>query len=242
MTKISEYIIRPINKAIAINSSSNIFWLASYPRSGNTWMRTMLASVLSQINNEKFDYSKIQSKVPAFGRRLIPNHRKKCILKTHRYPSTYHKKVIYIYRSGLDVAISEYKFEVKKHGWNGSFDEFLKHCSWRSHVYAWLIEKNDLQLLPVKFEDMKKDTSGQLQDVIEFLGLDGVTQNHIDNAVKDADINKMRRADDSTRNKESLNYVGRGKVRDLKEISRYDFDDSFINDVKKIMEKCDNKL
>ena len=43
-----------------------IIWIASYPKSGNTWMRALLSTYL-YLENDKFDF-KLLSKIPNFTR------------------------------------------------------------------------------------------------------------------------------------------------------------------------------
>ena len=63
--------------------ASRIFWLASYPRSGNTWLRVLLANVLySDIASS----DQVAELVPNIHNGITGNHlmqRRAVIIKTH---------------------------------------------------------------------------------------------------------------------------------------------------------------
>jgi len=113
----------------------NIVWLASYPKSGNTWMRAILSALYNgklNINNiniaQKFSSRYIVEKVSDINTRYLyddeakelqkevftylSHHQKDLFIKIHdsynsRYiPVTVTKCAIYIVRNPLDIAAS----------------------------------------------------------------------------------------------------------------------------------------
>ena len=49
-----------------------IIWIASYPKSGNTWVRSMISSLVYSKNG-KFDFPLLRN-IPQFLRRKYFNH------------------------------------------------------------------------------------------------------------------------------------------------------------------------
>ncbi|MEY2479679.1 MAG: estrone sulfotransferase [Verrucomicrobiota bacterium] len=128
------------DSALPIAVRDDDLFIVSYPRSGNTWMRFLLASLLAP--QEMITFRNIENFVPDIhkstpalaswpGRRYIKSHHP-CY---DRYP-----KFIYLYRDGRDAVISYYHYVTGKKVFAGSFADFLfsslasKFGSWREHV------------------------------------------------------------------------------------------------------------
>ena len=115
-------------------------FIVSYPRSGNTWMRFLLANLLAP--QETITFRNIENFVPDLhksaavldnwpGRRYIKSHHR-CY---DRYP-----RFLYLYRDGRDAVVSYHHYVTEKKAFSGDFDEFVfspraaKFGSWREHV------------------------------------------------------------------------------------------------------------
>ena len=155
--------------------------LASYPRSGNTWLRFMLAEVLS---GRPSDFETINRIIPEMGLQLLahgllPNNGR--LIKTHEQFRPQYKKAVYIVRDIRDVALSNYARECAEGALFMSFDEYLPlflagktsgFGSWSRHVESWL--KSPLMsveaMMIVRYEDLRHDTFGEVSRVLTFLG------------------------------------------------------------------------
>ncbi|MFZ0817542.1 MAG: sulfotransferase domain-containing protein [Candidatus Sulfotelmatobacter sp.] len=186
---------------------SNDAFVASYPRSGNTWARFLLCEVLTG-NNAEFDkvaFSlpplRLRSRAPSVlsdGGRLF---------RTHEQYHFVYKKAIYFVRDPRDVAVSNYEFErVNDHLRGKNLDEFMhmyvrgkvnSFGSWQGHVRSWLdsaLAATDNFLL-VRYEDMRRDTERELARMLEFLGF-SVAPEKIRMVVENNSLQHMRQKED----------------------------------------------
>ena len=91
---------------------ANDVFLVSYPKSGNTWMRFLLANY---INGGKVDLSLANRIIPDihYNPQDIVESLNPRFIKTHNSYREEYKRVVYIVRDGRDVAVS-YFFHLKK--------------------------------------------------------------------------------------------------------------------------------
>lgn len=153
-------------------------YLVSYPRSGNTWMRYMLANLIKP--GEDWNINTISQVIPDLHKKwpdayIEPSPR---IIKSHFIYQGAYRRVIYLFRDGRDVAISYFDFLKKVHGYRNPFDiyfqEFLsgklRYGAWHQHVDSWLSRKNEIELIPIKYCDLVENTENQMLKLGEFLG------------------------------------------------------------------------
>ena len=157
-------------------------FLVSYPKSGNTWARFLLANLI--YGQEKVSFANIESRIPDVYKdtqkelRRVPRPR---ILKSHEYFDPRYKKVIYIVRDPRDVAVSYYHFHLKKgiipDGYPlapyvtrfvaGNVDAY---GTWRENAASWLGTRyGTAAFLLLRYEDMLENTAGALARMAEFL-------------------------------------------------------------------------
>jgi hypothetical protein len=159
--------------------------LVSYPKSGNTWLKFMLAHALTGVpqsfdaTDETIGSVDGRTDVPA----LLPGGGR--ILKSHepfsagvRAPG----RVVYVVRDGRDVAVSYYQQFVRRGEESGEFSSYLPrfvagevdpYGPWGPHVTSWLDRQvaNDGRLLTIRYEDLLDDPAGGLEQTLDFLGV-----------------------------------------------------------------------
>ncbi|CAN2389456.1 Sulfotransferase domain [Pristimantis euphronides] len=164
--------------------------IATYPKSGTTWMQEILTLVYSQGD------SAIATSVPNWlrapwlehqyfkdtlkdgeGPRFITTHLQSDIVAPALQKSK--AKVIYIVRNPKDVAVSYYYFHkmAKFMPDFESFPEFLEdflegkvhYGSWFNHVKGWYNQRKNLDMLIISYEDMYKDLRRSIKKVCGFL-------------------------------------------------------------------------
>ncbi len=163
-------------------------YLASFPRSGNHWMRYLFeemtgvatGSVFPDIETNHMKYLfPWKGHCPKHGyngRRKYPTKDDLVILKTH-YPcfgknigdSRPYKKVIRIIRNPVDSFRSHYNWFIDNRGQKlqpGYLDDFIKRFK-RFQEY-WNKKEN---VYTIKYEDLMTDTFGTLKGVVKELGL-----------------------------------------------------------------------
>lgn len=162
----------------AIRVYNDDTFLVSYPRSGNTWMRYLLANVLNPWN--EWHIKNINEVVPDIYQVDISSYPRPRIIKSHEPYSGNYPRVIYIYRDGRDVAVSYYDLSRTAFGYTGSFNEFLLQIlrggkevgfgSWQDHVTGWLNAAQNGNVLCVKYEDLCDNTTDILEKIGCFMG------------------------------------------------------------------------
>jgi hypothetical protein len=179
-------------------------FLVSYPKSGNTWARFLLANLI--YPNEAMSFSNLESRIPDVYKvaqnelRRIPRPR---ILKSHEYFDPRYKKVVYIVRDPRDVVISYYHFHLKKgiipEGY--PLDRYVTrfvagdvdaYGSWRENVTSWLATRYRTgNLLLLRYEDMLEQTTRELARMTTFLGIE-CSDEAISKAVSLSSADRMR--------------------------------------------------
>lgn len=206
----------------------NDVFLASYPRSGNTWLRFLLAEILTQ---NKVDFDNINGFIPELGLHrsaasLLPHDG--VLIKTHELYRTEYRKAVYLIRDIRDVALSNYARGNELGVLEGlPFDDFLASFldgsasrvgSWMSHVRSWresaLGQRGDLLLM--KYEDLRRDPESNLLKLLAFLGAEADTTK-VREAVKNNSLARMRQKEDRSRtlpssSSESGRFVRSGSI------------------------------
>lgn len=203
--------------------SEDIF-VASYPRSGSTWLRFLLYEILSG-REARFDT--INFTIPSVGEqskapRLLPTGGR--LLQTHESYRREYRKAIYIVRDARDVVLSEFAFQIGQGIFIGNFDMFLDgflkgkvngYGSWKQHVTSWLnaIDQNSVANVLVKYEDMRSDPLSALQTIISFLG-EQPDRAKIQSAIDHNSLEAMRHKEEDVKERVFKNWgVGHKFVR-----------------------------
>jgi Sulfotransferase domain len=181
-------------------------FLVSYPKSGNTWLKFMLAHLLS---GREADFDRDSAVIADVGShrstpRVLPGPGR--LIKSHEPYSgpqkrTYHK-AIYLIRDGRDVAVSYYYTLIRRGLYEGDFGPFLKlflggrvdgYGPWHEHVESWLaspLRKNG-SLLVLRYEDLLKEPVEKLSATMEFLGMP-VAQERAEETIRAYSADRMR--------------------------------------------------
>lgn len=161
-------------------------FIVSYPRSGNTWTRFLVANLLHP--EETVTFTNVERLVPdtsSQSNRALKRTPRPRTIKTHEYFDARYKKVLYIVRDPRDVALSYYDFQRK---YRQIEDEFpLEHYvsdfvhgkliswgwgTWGENVGSWLAARGrDPNFLLVRYEDMIADTPRELGRIATFFGV-----------------------------------------------------------------------
>ena len=180
--------------------------VASYPRSGSTWLRFMLFEILTEKDAE---FDDVNRHIPDVGGQrdavaLLPNQGR--LIRTEEAFRPDYRRAIYIVRDGRDVALSEYAYQ-KAQGWiDCSFDDYLKmfvngnaspYGSWEEHARSWiespLNARGDLML--VSYRELKQKCEPTLTRIAEFLKV-RVPAQVIQNAIQNNNLQNMRKKED----------------------------------------------
>ncbi|MFN7166891.1 MAG: sulfotransferase domain-containing protein [Pannonibacter sp.] len=166
-------------------------WLASYPKSGNTWFRFSLFYLLHERmpeSSRELD-AKFNSKLPVrTGEQLKKSHAKAAALATEMIDGD---KIIYIVRHPLDVLQSSLNYAMlngevgrepdDRSAWIANYVRSAGHPpwigapfnsgSWNENVSGWIAQPHD-RLLVIKYEDALRDTREAVATTARFLNID----------------------------------------------------------------------
>lgn len=170
-------------------AESQIIWIASYPKSGNTWARFLVANLLFGDVETSAD---IEAMVPDVHRgQEIKAHYHvggTVFLKTHwalqdKMPQRNNTvAAIHIVRHPLDVLRShiDYMGLTEDAAKRGLFiDAFIAsggvpawekrgYGSWITHLHNWYGARQSFPMLNMKYEDMKADPAAAVQRIATF--------------------------------------------------------------------------
>ena len=185
-------------------------FLASYPRSGSTWLRFILFEILT---DKDVGFQNIEERLPEVMRHrgvppVLPGGGR--LVKTHeRYREDY-KKAVLLVRDIRDVLLSCWASYVE-HGMasiiaDGDFDGFLLNFlegralavgSWQEHLRSWLdspLAKSG-NLMVVRYEDLRGNPEEVVRQVLQFLGVSRDLK-IIRNAIENNTLQQMRAKED----------------------------------------------
>jgi hypothetical protein len=196
-------------------------FLVSYPRSGNTWVRFLIANVIKP-ENFVIDFHNIQEYVPELGRnndvisRLTPPR----VIKSHALYQPSFPKVIYLVRDGRDVYVSYYYYRLKLLKDGTAFSDFLRRedhypSSWDKHIQSWHEASLDQSnILFIRYEDLLEDAEIELSRMMDFVGIE-VSREIINKAIEDSKFDRMKKIDHDKGRKYNLtgvkDFIRKGK-------------------------------
>jgi hypothetical protein len=179
-------------------------FIVSYPRSGNTWTRFLIANLLQP--EEPVTFANIERVIPdatALSNKAMKRVPRPRIVKTHEYFDPRYRKAVYLVRDPRDVAASLYQFRRKSGLIDDTFpiekyvaERFIPgdlDVSWAEHVGSWLgARRKHPGFLLVRYEDLQRDVSAELVRIGNFLGVNA-TAERVAMAVERSGAERMRK-------------------------------------------------
>jgi hypothetical protein len=161
-------------------------FVVSYPRSGNTWTRFLIANLVYPGKDVGFlNIEKLIPDTSSQSNRALKATSRPRIIKTHEYFDHRYPKVIYIVRDPRDVALSYYDFGRKYRQIEDGYplehyvDDFVNGKlisigwgTWGENVASWFYTRGKRkEFLLLRYEDMMKDTQRELARIAQFLNI-----------------------------------------------------------------------
>ncbi len=180
-------------------------FLVSFPKSGNTWTRFLIANLVHP--EEKVGFENIHRLVPdpfATAKREFDRMSRPRIIKSHECFDPRYPRVMYIVRDPRDVVISQYHYHRKCNKIEDGYpmekfvDRFVAgdtcpHGSWGENVGTWLMARNHHpQFLLLKYEDLMADPHREMARIASFMGINADAKS-IAEAVERSSAEKMRK-------------------------------------------------
>jgi Sulfotransferase domain len=166
-----------------VSDRRNIIWIASYPKSGNTWVRFLACNLLHGRQESASALNLLVPDVHELGAHLV-NSTYAGLVKTHfafssRIPlADRTAAAIYVVREPADVLLSNYHYARRSAGGADGgmpFDEYVNAFiqsrgdprwielgmgSWEENVRSWLEPRHPFPVLRFRYEDMVANPAG----------------------------------------------------------------------------------
>jgi hypothetical protein len=205
--------------------ASDIF-IVSYPRSGVTWLRTVIANAIKteemtlkllkdnpyipDVNSEWFQKKSLEGYDALSAPRIFTVHA--------QYQSVF-SKVIYIVRDVRDVLVSYYHWNKSvRSDFDMSMNDFVlidNHwpCRWDDHVIGWLSKNKEIPIITIKYEDCLTDIFREVANVFEFFDIP-YEKDRLMRAVNLCTFNSMKKMDEqiNAEKGEMYRFARKGKV------------------------------
>jgi hypothetical protein len=158
-----------------------VTWLASYPRSGNTLLRTILKRCFGQASQSIYDdadlsdpelsalvgHETVGTDAQAFITRAAGRN---LYVKTHEMPPADKHPSIYVVRDGRSAVVSHAHYVREILGRDITLTEVIEGNaghSWSQHVRAWTPRPHTLL---VRYEDLASGNAATLKNIADFIG------------------------------------------------------------------------
>jgi len=199
-------------------------FLVSFPKSGNTWARFLIANLAHP--DKKVGFENIHRLVPdpfvtwKADFEHLPRPR---IIKSHECFDPRYPRVMYIIRDPRDVVISQYHYhrKCKKIEDGYPMEQFVHrflagqtcpHGSWGEHATTWLTSRHDdPRFLLLKYEEMVADPHREMTRVSKFLNFPA-DDNRVTQAVERSAADRMRKLEKAQADKSSLTKDSRKEL------------------------------
>jgi hypothetical protein len=200
--------------------------LASYPRSGITWLRFLLFEITT---GRPAEFEPVYQAIPYVGRHhgaaaLLPSNGR--LVKTHERYRGKADRVIYLVRDARDVLLSERRAALRAGESPRSLDSFVaawlegktnSFGKWVEHVRYWLAQNSSERgpMIIVRFEDVRANPQQTLPALLDFLQVEPMAS--ISSALEHNSAEKMREKEALAPHRfrkvdPNIPYVGTGSV------------------------------
>lgn len=173
-----------VNRAKKLIRASGIsdrdIFLASFPKSGNTWLRFILANAL--YPESELSLANITAKFPTMHKSTAEEIKKLAsprFIKTHDAFFSLYGKTIYLVRDYRDVAVSAYFHAKSKSNYSGNISSFISgnmlnaFGPWHWHVSEAMKKKesDESNFLLIRYEDLRNSPVEHIKVILNFCGI-----------------------------------------------------------------------
>lgn len=203
----AKILTRRVQPGMSLKVRPDDVFLVSYPKSGNTWMRFLIANLLQQ--NPPVGLLEADCLIPSVDgktKKFFDEMKSPRVIKSHFSFIPAYKRVIYVVRDPRDVVMSQYHYQIKRGVLEGgaSLDAFVErflkgevcpYGSWGDNVGSWTAtRRDDPNFLLLRYEDMLADVTGGASKISKFLGF-GQDASRISVAVERSSLENMRKVE-----------------------------------------------
>lgn len=201
-----KHVLGQFDVRLTITIFSDDRFIVGYPKSGNTWLRFLVANLMNP--DEPVDFSTVSDRVLEMNALLTDPQAKRAsrprLLHGHAPLDVRYGRVLMIVRDPRDVVVSYYHhvLGLQRISDTTSIEQFVdlfldgkldKYGSWEDNVAGWLGAREGRDdFMHLRYEDLLKDTYGCLHQVGGFLGL-RTDEQAVKAAVESSTSDKMRK-------------------------------------------------
>lgn len=188
---------------LARDCKSSDIYIVEFPKSGITWLSTIIASLNSILLEKemRITFFNVAQHVADIHRTINVGEQASeelgfRLIKSHDEYNPCYNFVILLIRSPFDVMVSYYRF-TQYAGYRGSLNDFIKSKrygikAWVRHTESWLksIPQGE-KIHLIRYEDLKENPASQIKSLYENLGF-SVPDNSISKALEAASFLNMK--------------------------------------------------
>ncbi len=180
-------------------------FLVSYPKSGNTWVRFLVANLLHpQEPVTLLGADRIIPSVDGQSKKFFKRMAGPRVIKSHYPFHQSYRRVIYVVRDPRDVAVSQYHYQIKRGVIEEHYPieqfvslfvagEVCPYGSWAENVASWLAaRRSDPKFVLVRYEDLLRQPMAELGRIAALLGLEA-TSDRLQSAVERSTADCLRK-------------------------------------------------
>lgn len=214
-------------------------FITSYPKSGNTWTRFLVANLIWCDGST--DFLNIQARVPDIYKSTDSDLREVAqprYLKSHEYFDPRYPKVLYIVRDPRSILVSYYQYELRwatRFGTETSYYDFTQAFlsgsldafgSWKENVLSWLRVRGDnpQTFCLVRYEDLQSNGEATLGKIAAFLNLERSSE-QLKQALEMSSFSRMKQLEQEAKGKwepgpknQNIPFVRSGSVNEWRQV------------------------
>jgi hypothetical protein len=173
--------------------------LGSYPRSGSTWLRLLLAHLLTGADTG-LRQSEFVVPMVGFEDRAETNRAGVRVVRSHEPYQRAYRRAVYLVRDARDVALSYHALYDATGRWDRGREEFMAafargevdgYGPWQDHVMTWLAARDRAELLVIRYEDLLSEPADTLAAIASFCGI-SAARDQIADAVAANSVDRVR--------------------------------------------------
>jgi len=222
-----------------LHPRSDDVYLASFPKSGNTWVAFLIANAISlhlklgthaNFFNIHFFVPDIHESRDIPTELSYPPFRR--IIKTHAANNREYHNVLLLVRDPRDVMSSYYQYTKNQLIFDGAFSEFLRHekygiAAWQKHTESWLERSGRHQNLQVfRYEDFAKEPVKELGRLFNVMGFE-LSKDTLAKAAELSNFENMKKLEADTysysiKRFDKFKFVARDKLSETVQLNAED--------------------
>lgn len=225
-------------------------FIIGFPKSGHTWVQTMLAAVKYGMDPRRCPDSVVADLIPDIHYRShYRRYTEPMLLKAHSLPEPRFRRVIYLIRDGRDAMVSYHHNLQAVRGKDAiGFLEMVRDGTglafgpWEEHVTRWRENPHQAEVLTVKYEDLLADTEAELSKMAAFAGLEA-DNNAIQTAVEATRFENMQQRErrfgmDNPRWPKDRLFARRGQAGSHRDEMPEDVLEAFMKRAGETLKRC----